>query len=279
MRPAPARPKAGDDIGADPNRIGPADFDAPTIRAAFNAFARALETVRAEWIDGDRRLVELKASMGPETGSFEQMGRDERSRIDDLIRDLKLDVIPFILSHADPSLRDRIQGVMRLIDLDEYMPDRYGEERQRWRQMWPTTGLQPEFEELSPMLRAAGDAVVLQASAARARVIEPPAPPESPVKHASDFGWIIVGPDRYDFTTLRQREIIKVLYEGWEHGGDGSPMTEAAILEDLNLPTERLRVADRFKDSPALGRILVRVEGKEAAWALYLRADGAPDHK
>ena len=51
-------------------------------------------------------------------------------------------------------------------------------------------------------------------------------------------------------------------------------MTEAAIVEELDGAVQRGRFARVFKDAPALGSIVKRREGKEAAWALFLDERG-----
>lgn len=97
--------------------------------------------------------------------------------------------------------------------------------------------------------------------------------------HPEDFAWIMAGGKRYDLTTRRQREIIEAMYPMWKKGGDGAPVTEAAIAEAIpDMATSRVRVDQRFKDSPLLGTVLRRVKSKEAAWALHL---GVPeiDHR
>lgn len=95
------------------------------------------------------------------------------------------------------------------------------------------------------------------------------------VEHALDFTWIrLPNGTRYDFSTVRQREIMKVLYEAWERGGDGAPVTESAMIEAINPQTTRLRVADRFKSNQALDDILRRREAREATWALFLHESG-----
>lgn len=100
---------------------------------------------------------------------------------------------------------------------------------------------------------------------------------DAQVKHAEDYSWIrLVDGTLYEFRTVRQREIIMVLFTEWEEGGDGALKTEAAILEALNESGRRLRVAERFKGHPALGTILRRCEGREAAWALNLRVTQEP---
>jgi hypothetical protein len=89
--------------------------------------------------------------------------------------------------------------------------------------------------------------------------------------HPGTFEWIMAGGKRYDIKKGRQRDVIKAMFPTWKAGGDGAPMTEAAILEALDEKIARLRVARLFKDSLALGRILRRVEGMKGGWALHLR--------
>lgn len=91
--------------------------------------------------------------------------------------------------------------------------------------------------------------------------------------HADDFAWVIAGGKRFDLTTPRQREIVEAMFPTWRKGGDGAPITEAAIAEAIpDLATGRARVKLRFEKSPLLGTVLRRRKRKEAAWALYLNA-------
>ena len=90
--------------------------------------------------------------------------------------------------------------------------------------------------------------------------------------HPEDFAWIMAGGKRYDLTTPRQREIIEAMYPMWKKGGDGAPMTEAAIAEAIpDVATSRLRLDQRFKELLLLGTVLRRVKRKETAWTLHLR--------
>ena len=95
------------------------------------------------------------------------------------------------------------------------------------------------------------------------------------ITHSPDFSWLRIGKDvRYDFPTVRQRQVIAALHAAWKTGGDGAWMTEAAIVEELDGAVQRGRFARVFKDAPALGSIVKRREGKEAAWALFLDERG-----
>lgn len=90
------------------------------------------------------------------------------------------------------------------------------------------------------------------------------------VTHASDFLWLRVGSDLYEFTTTSQRQIIEALYGAWNAAGkrDGAGMTEAGIQEEVETRVSRVRMDRIFKGNRAFGSIVRRV--RKATWALYL---------
>jgi hypothetical protein len=98
------------------------------------------------WTSSDKEVRELMAIMGPGTGGFEKAGRYARRHVDDAIRHLYgrvTEVAPFV----DATLAGELQSLLDMLDLDEYVPNTYGDISDRWRQMWAAAGLE------KPMLR------------------------------------------------------------------------------------------------------------------------------
>jgi len=147
-----------------PRGLGPAHFDPATIRAALNDFAHILGMIKTEWLSVDReRLRLVEDGFEPHTGGYEQIVREDLydGIVDLYEKELKSDLLPFVLPHVDALLRERIARVMGLLDLDSTQVDSDGNETERWRQFWGGTGLQAELDTLCPMLRAAGDKVAI----------------------------------------------------------------------------------------------------------------------
>ncbi len=143
------------------------DFNPEMVRLAFHSAADLFLGIRDEWRDADRRRMKLMADdFKPHTSGYEHIVSVQYffgvRRLH--AGKLKGDRIPFILKHADPSLRDRIQRVIELCDPDSIQFNNDGHESERWRQKWEATGLDGELEELVPMLRAEGDRIAIQAS-------------------------------------------------------------------------------------------------------------------
>lgn len=135
------------------------------ISHAFRNVAHAFAAIRREWIKGDAEQFRLLGAgfESSSTGYSEIMigkARSEVARIHAALKDGP-DLIAQVLPHCDPSLRDEIQRMISLLNLHAVLPDRYGEETERWRQTWPTTGLDAAMDELLPKVRAAADRLVL----------------------------------------------------------------------------------------------------------------------
>lgn len=159
---------------------------------AARRLSHALSTIRIEWIRGDREVTELLVSgLEAETEGYEKLVRGPRgpmewprwgcrprcgyvelmaglgasgslaaddairTAIDRLLHVARFELVPIALPHCDPSLRERVLRLLRLLDLDEAAPDREGEVAERWRQVWPATGLDGELTEVVALLRAA----------------------------------------------------------------------------------------------------------------------------
>ncbi len=155
--------------GATANPTAPPHGGRPppeVLRNAFHTCANYFETIRKEWIKSDEEQVRVIASgITPDSGSYEEIMREVvRSGVVAAWSKLRTDsdFLPLILPHCDASLRDAVQRVMGLADVDAWLPDRYGEASERWRQTWAAMGLDPELDALLPKLRAAGDALMMQ---------------------------------------------------------------------------------------------------------------------
>ena len=135
------------------------------LRSAFYTVANYFDAIRREWIAGDSEQLRLLASgFGSETNGYAELMRHKvRAGVAQHWQKLRddADFLPFVLRYCDPSLRDSIQRLIRLTDLDAFHADRYGETSERWRQTWPAMDLDGELDELLPKLRAAGDAMML----------------------------------------------------------------------------------------------------------------------
>jgi hypothetical protein len=147
-------------------RVRAHEIPPSVIETAFFTVANYFDAVRREWKASDEKLAALMAAgCGPETGGFESIGRDfHRSDLRWHIHKLEhdADFIPSILPYCDPSLRDDIVRMLKLLDLDSYQNNRYGEESARWRQQWEAMDLDRDLDGLIMKLRAAGDALALR---------------------------------------------------------------------------------------------------------------------
>lgn len=167
-------------------RVRAHEIPPSVIETAFFTVANYFDAVRREWKASDEKLAALMAAgCGPETGGFESIGRDlHRSDLRWHLHKLEhdADFIPSILPYCDPSLRDDIVRMLKLLDLDSYQNNRYGEESARWRQQWEAMDLDRDLDGLIMKLRAAGDAVPMRASV---RNLEPKHDATSPDRHES----------------------------------------------------------------------------------------------
>jgi len=144
---------------------GPAKVPPEVLRSSFRTVANYFEGIRKDWLLGDQDMIAL-LSEGHETTSngFAQIMRFEvRGKVREALQRVKedSDFLPLVLPHCDPSLRDSIARMLRLLDLDSFQDDRYAENRERWRQSWPAMDLDGQLDELLLKLRAAGDALVV----------------------------------------------------------------------------------------------------------------------
>lgn len=154
--------KAGNTVEFEaPPALGAEDLDPPTIRSAFYKTANLLETIPGLWIEGDNVMSDLASrGLGTETGGFERLARDARDPIDEVLDEVRGKILPFILPHADLSLRLTVLELLGRLDWDLYIPDDQAGGSERWRQSWMLTGLQPGIETVVQLLRAAGDSVL-----------------------------------------------------------------------------------------------------------------------
>jgi len=183
-----------------PHPPSPAESDPATVAHTFRKFVRLLGMIQAEWKRGDRRMISWVASgMSPYTSGFETIVcQDERSRLRQLQTSFLRDgIVPVVLPFCDPNLRDHIQRLMRIINVDSYQLDFYEEKSQRWRQTWEATGLTEEFAEIIPKLHAAASRVehesrthktTSDASASLRADRDPKAPYMPPRWYSVEFG-------------------------------------------------------------------------------------------
>lgn len=147
-------------------KLNPLHFSPDTLSAAFNSLALRLEDIRREWMLTDQEMQKWVGWGMTATSGFAQLfGVQGRHGIRHQQNKLRTDVVPFVLPHCDPNLRDRIQRLMRLMDIDTAAVDRYGEETERWRQTWSASGLEEDFAEIIPILKAESEAVLLRRAA------------------------------------------------------------------------------------------------------------------
>ncbi|MCC6230532.1 MAG: hypothetical protein IT432_15065 [Phycisphaerales bacterium] len=134
------------------------------LRIAFYAVAGYFDAIRREWIAGDQKQLRILASgCGSETSGYAALMQQARAEVSWRWGKLQADpdLLPCVLPYCDPSLRDSIQRMIRLTDMDSTQPDGEGESSERWRQTWSAMDLDGEMDELIPKLRAAGDAALL----------------------------------------------------------------------------------------------------------------------
>lgn len=147
--------------------VNPMHLDPESVVSAATNLNHLLTMIEEAWKVGDRELLDLvSAGMGPETGGFEKIGRGARDRVDDLLHKLSSDLLPFLLPHLDPALRDRIQALMTFMNPDAWVADTYGEEGTRWRQHWSVTGIEEKTRELAPILEAFAQSTRIEAARA-----------------------------------------------------------------------------------------------------------------
>jgi hypothetical protein len=161
--------------------------DPTTVRRAFYNIAHRLQLIRDAWIAGDREMLDW-AQYGT-GGSFEEIVKGEcRAEVTRIRHDLRTDVFPYALPHADPALRERLVRLMTKLDLEHRQTNQSGHGGPRWRQVWRGTGLQEEIDELVPMLRAAGDAVVLKQASDKHSMLMNPTPSQTKPKQRGGRG-------------------------------------------------------------------------------------------
>lgn len=154
---SPSEPESTGMISVIPSEV---------VAIAFLNLVHGLHELRREWVKGDVEQVRLlKTGCDPATSGYAEIMRTQvRANVRLLYERLKsgADFVPLILSHCDPSLRDEILRVLRLLEPDATLDDRYGKESARWRQTWPAMGLDADFDALIPKLRAAADQLTLE---------------------------------------------------------------------------------------------------------------------
>jgi hypothetical protein len=138
------------------------------LRLWFYSVAHRIAEIRDEWIKGDREQSKLLAagSDPASSGYAEIMKWQVRAPIRHNHTKLHhdRDLLPLILPHCDPSLRDSILGFLRLTDVDTYGHNADGEHTALWRRSWSAMDLDAELNELLPKIRAAGDRILLKAA-------------------------------------------------------------------------------------------------------------------
>jgi len=142
--------------------LGRASLDPRTIREAFHDFDHILGMIADAWMEADRKRMGLLSDVPPTGDTYKRMMCDRiLAPVWELREKLRSDLAPRVLPHCDPTLRDRVQRVIRLLDIYAVLPSTYGE-TERWRQQWQVTELQAELDELRPMLLARGDVMLLE---------------------------------------------------------------------------------------------------------------------
>ena len=123
----------------------------------------------------------------------------------------------------------------------------------------------PEFAKETSALRAELEELAIVVRAASGQVATTPR-----VVHATDFSWLLVNDERFDFPGPNQRGVIRILFREWEKGGDGAAMHQDSIGEEIDPEANRsrFRVEEVFRGHPALDTILRR--RSPGVWALYL---------
>lgn len=265
-------------------RVRAHEIPPSVIETAFFTVANYFDAVRREWKASDEKLTALMAAgCGPETGGFESIGRDlHRSDLRWHLHKLEhdTDFIPSILPYCDPSLRDDIVRMLKLLDLDSYQNNRYGEESARWRQQWEAMDLDRDLDGLIMKLRAAGDRQAMRRDGAAARKEgvagkkHLPTPPEehAPVEfaHSDDFTSIVWCGHPFQLSKGQQALAMQLLWSAWEAGGrkDGFGLSEGTIGEKVGSSNSRFRLAHVFKKRSDLWGRVIRPSVK-GAFALY----------
>lgn len=79
-------------------------------------------------------------------------------------------------------------------------------------------------------IRADGNEISISPTIASKRLRAGGLPPATPIRHSADYGHVYLGSKTYVFTGVRQREILRILFEAYERGNPACLTT--AVLEE-----------------------------------------------
>ena len=207
-----------------------------------------------------QRLDELNVELRDR--SYAQVAFDDRTRARELIRQLNSWITMTVLARStkgDPSP----DMPLTVPPETEQMLTGLARIGSRLAMVWVEVDVASPTHALSSDVSKPNDAAAKQIASEAEQAAQH-------IAHATDFSWLRVGDVTYEFTTVNQRGVIRVLFESWELAGrkDGCGLTIGAIADALDTPSARTRVDKLFKENGALGTIL-RKSSKDA-WALYL---------